>query len=281
MSCYLCGGTEFTPREGVVRDDPSLRVVECPACGLVTLSSQEHIRPGHYEASGMHGEKPPPMEAYVRMGEHDDSRRVRMLEPLLINARVLDFGSGAGGFVQKAQALCADVAGVELERRVHEFWGDKMRLYHSPEEAGGEYDLITAFHVFEHLPDPRAMMRTLAAMLKEKGRLVIEVPSADDALMTLYASDAFRRFTYWSQHLFLFNAETMRRLAVQAGLAVVAIQQFQRYPVSNHLHWLSQRRPGGHEKWSFLNSPELDAAYARALGAAGRCDTIIAHLERQ
>ncbi len=27
-------------------------------------------------------------------------------------------------------------------------------------------------------------------------------------VLTLYENDAFQRFTYWSQHLFLFNAET-------------------------------------------------------------------------
>jgi hypothetical protein len=115
--------------------------------------------------------------------------------------------------------------------------------------------VITAFHVIEQLPDPREMVRALAARLKDGGRLVIEVPSSEDALLTLYENDAFQRFTYWSQQLFLFNTETLRRLAEQAGLRVVSIQQFQRYPLSNHLHWLSRDRPGGHQHWSFLDTP--------------------------
>ena len=82
-------------------------------------------------------------------------------------------------------------------------------------------------------------------MLAKNGRMVIEVPSSEDVLLTLYDSEAFQRFTYWSQHLYLFNAETLRKLAEQAGLRIVSIQQYQRYPLSNHLYWLSQDKPGG------------------------------------
>jgi 2-polyprenyl-3-methyl-5-hydroxy-6-metoxy-1,4-benzoquinol methylase len=203
-----------------------------------------------------------------------------MLKAALVNRRVLDFGSGAGGFLRMAQSVAAVAAGVEPERRVREHWADAMRLYACLEDAGDEYDVITAFHVVEHLPDPRATLTALGALLKTGGRLVIEVPSAEDALLTLYNSDAFQRFTYWSQHLFLFNAETLRRVAVQAGLRVISIQQLQRYPLSNHLCWLSRDRPGGHARWSFLDTPALTHAYAASLAAIGRCDTLIAYLER-
>ena len=125
--------------------------------------------------------------------------------------------------------------------------------------------MITAFHVIEHLSDPVSMLKTLEAKLSKNGRIVVEVPSSEDALLTLYDSSAFQHFTYWSQHLFLFNAETLRRLAKQAGLCIVSIQQYQRYPLSNHLHWLSKGKPGGHQKWAFLDSPELKTAYANAL----------------
>lgn len=116
-------------------------------------------------------------------------------------------------------------------------------------------------------------------MLAKNGRMVIEVPSSEDVLLTLYDSDTFQRFTYWSQHLYLLNAETLRRLAEQAGLRIVTIQQYQRYPLSNHLHWLSQDKPGGHQNWAFLDSPELKSAYGNALAAIGKCDTLIANLE--
>jgi len=42
--CYLCGGTEFNKRPSSVRDRPELEVFECASCGLVFLSSFDHIR---------------------------------------------------------------------------------------------------------------------------------------------------------------------------------------------------------------------------------------------
>ena len=278
-SCYLCQSTSFVARKGQVRDAPDIKILECSHCGLVALSSQAHIQSGFYEASGMHGAEPAPMDSWLRDTEADDQRRLDLLKPLLPNKRLLDFGCGAGGFLRKAQHVADTVVGVELERRVREYWEGRIQISADLESIGAGYDLITVFHALEHLPDPRTMLRTLAGILAPTGRMVIEVPSASDALLTLYVSDAFQRFTYWSQHLFLFNAETLRRLAEQAGLRIVAIQQYQRYPLSNHLHWLRHGKPGGHEKWAMLDSPELNHAYASALAKIGRCDTLIAHLE--
>ena len=56
--------------------------------------------------------------------------------------------------------------------------------------------MITAFHVVEHLPDPRAMVCMHDHMLYANGRIIVEVPSSEDALLTLYDCDAFQRFTY-------------------------------------------------------------------------------------
>jgi SAM-dependent methyltransferase len=268
------------PRKGVVRDDPSLRILECGGCGLVMLSSFGHIQAGHYMNSGMHGNVPPPIESWLRQSEPDDQRRFEMLRHTLADRAVLDFGSGAGGFLHKVQPLAAAVAGVEPELRIREYWGNTFTLYGSLSEVTGTFDLVTAFHVIEHLPDPRATLRELALRLKDCGRLVVEVPNSEDALLTLYDNDAFQRFTYWSQHLFLFSAETLRTLAEQVGLRVVSIQQLQRYSLSNHLYWLSRHAPGGHRHWSFLDTPALAQAYAGSLAAIGKCDTIIAHLEK-
>ena len=279
MVCYLCRHSDFRVRKGAVRDNPALQILECSGCGLVTLSSHDHIKSSHYEDSGMHGETRPSIETWLKEAEPDDQRRFDMVKSLLVDRKVLDFGSGAAGFLLKAKTVASEVAGIELERRVRDHWRGKIALHPSLEDAGSGYDVITAFHVVEHLPDPRAVLKELAARLKEKGRLIVEVPSSEDALLTLYENDAFQRFTYWSQHLFLFNPETLRTLAQQAGLRVIALEQYQRYPLSNHLHWLSRNKPGGHQTWSFLDTPALTEAYAASLAAAGKCDTLVAHLE--
>lgn len=280
MTCYLCGSHEYSFRKGAVRDAPEMRIRECGTCGLVSLESTDHISAHFYQDSGMHGAEPVPMEHWLKETAEDDQRRYEMLESQLPNKRLLDFGCGAAGFIDRAQALAGEVTGVELESRVREYWSGRLNIVSSLDAAGGNYDLITAFHVVEHLQDPRAMLASLTQRLTSKGKMVVEVPSSDDALLTLYDCDAFQRFTYWSQHLFLFNAATFNMLARQAGLRVKAIQHFQRYPRSNHLHWLSKARPGGHQHWAFLDSPQLASAYANTLASVGKTDTLIAYLER-
>lgn len=279
-TCYLCGGVRLDARKGAVRDNPALGIVECADCGLVALNRRDHIAPDHYERSGMHGARPASIEAWLAESSRDDERRFNDLSALIANRRVLDVGSGAGGFLSRAQRIAKDAVGIEPEARVRQFHGDALSIYPDADAVRGRaFDLVTAFHVLEHVPDPRAVLRSLSELVAPGGRMVIEVPSSDDALLTLYDCGPFQGFTYWSQHLFLFNAETLRRVARQAGLRVVSIAQFQRYPLANHLHWLSQGRPGGHAAWSFLDTPSLRDAYGSALAAIGKCDTLIAHLE--
>jgi hypothetical protein len=94
-------------------------------------------------------------------------------------------------------------------------------------------------------------------------------------LLTLYDSNEFANFTYWSQHLFLFNQFTFTELVKKSGLKLNWVKQIQRYGLSNHLYWLSKGLPGGHIKWTFLNSDLIDEIYSQQLASVGKCDTIM------
>lgn len=282
VGCYICGSNNHIKRPGSVRDNASLEILECVECGLVFLSNFDHIHDMHYSESGMHGGEKPNIDNWLKECEKDDERRYRSLQARLTNKKILDFGCGAGGFIEKVKATAASVNGVEPEQVLQSSFKNRdLSVWKSLREASdsGEcWDVITAFHVVEHLPDPRKILIELSKLLTQNGELVIEVPSADDALLTLYESKPFQKFTYWSQHLFLFNAETLHRLAIQAGLRLVSIQHIQRYPLSNHLYWLSKGKPGGHQNWSFLDTPDLNEVYAASLAALGKSDTLIAYL---
>lgn len=281
MTCYICGGVDFSTRPGSVRDNNDIKVLECTACGLVTLSETDHIDKDHYVEGKMHGEEPKPISEWLKETDADDQRRFEMLRPKLAAASVLDFGCGCGGFLLKARELAKIAEGIELEKRVQEFFREKeLTVWPSLEQAKvngtKKFDLITSFHVFEHLSDPRQMLQALVELLADNGELIIEVPSSSDALLTLYECEPFSRFTYWSQHLFLFNQHTLSELVKQAGLNLRWLKQVQRYPLSNHLHWLAKGKPGGHNKWAFLDTPILNEAYAQQLGTLGKCDTLMA-----
>ena len=183
--------------------------------------------------------------------------------------------------------MAATVHGVEPESRLkRHFQNHGVTVFQNLSDipidirGGGEYDIITMFHVLEHISDPRSMLIELRKFLADDGQIIIEVPNAGDALLTLYQCEQFSHFTYWSCYLFLFTAKTLEMMFSQINLKVNYIKQVQRYPLANHLYWLANGKPGGHKEWSFINSPELYTAYEKQLAAIGKCDTILASVSR-
>jgi len=287
--CYICGSKDFRTRRGKVRDNDQLDILECDKCGLVFLSETGHIDKSFYEKSGMHltEENLPDPDVWLKECAKDDERRHKYLGPLLDNAKLLDFGCGAGGFLIRAKDQCAKAVGVEPEIRLSAHFKSKcLEVYKDIVQVKSRlprdlFSIITMFHVLEHLPDPRKTLMELSNILDEDGQIIVEVPHANDALLTFYNSESFSRFAYWSCHLFLFNVYSLVQLAKQSGLRVNYIKQVQRYPLSNHLYWLSNAKPGGHKIWHFIDSDELHASYEKQLASIGCCDTLIASFSKK
>ena len=279
MGCYLCKSNKYSKRTGSVRDNSNIDILECSDCGLVYLSSLNHIQDGHYEKSGMHDEPLPDIDNWLKETELDDRRRYDFFKEKIAKKNVLDFGCGVGGFLEMAKQSARNISGVELERALQSsFQERKLNVFSSLEEVQKEslkYDIITAFHVVEHLKNPKEILKDLSQLLTENGEIIIEVPNSNDALLTLYENEPFKNFTYWSQHLFLFNKKTMTELIKQTGLKLNWIKHIQRYPLSNHLYWLAKGRPGGHQVWDFMNNNKLDKEYESQLSNVCRTDTII------
>ena len=255
-SCYLCSGRNFATRPGLVRDNNSISVLECVECGLVCLSSFDHISNNHYENSGMHNNNQIEYESWVQDTKDDDKRRFEFFKNKIINSRLLDFGCGAGGFLDIARSYASSVDGIELDKALQSRFKDKgLNVFSNLEAAkknGAKWDLITAFHVVEHLPDPKNILIEMANLLSDKGELIIEVPNSDDILLSLYENKEFQNFTYWSQHLFLYNQKTLTELVMQSGYKLHWVKHVQRYPLSNHLYWLAKGQTGGQKNGILL-----------------------------
>ena len=162
MSCYLCNSGKYSKRPGSIRDDSSIEILECNDCGLVYLSSINHIRENHYEDSGMHGGDEPDIDKWLKETQFDDERRYNFVKEKIARKTILDFGCGAGGFINRAQKSANKVSGVELERSLQQSF-NKRNLNVFPdllvaEKEGYKYDFITAFHVVEHLSDPKKIL---------------------------------------------------------------------------------------------------------------------------
>jgi len=280
MACYLCGSDKYKLRDGEVRDAKELKILECLDCSLVYLSDFSHLKDGFYEESNMHNDFD--LERWNKQTLVDDKRRYEFSKNLITNKDILDFGSGNGGYLRYASKSAKSVSALELEKAIEGHYKEhNIELYRDINNLDKEFDVITMFHVMEHLSNPKEIITRLSAKLKDGGKLIIEVPNSEDALLSLYESEAFSKFTYWSCHLFLFNARTLQDLVHQSGLKVEFIKHIQRYPLSNHLYWLSKNRAGGHQQWGeFLDSDALSVAYENSLASMGKTDTLIAQISK-
>jgi len=199
MACYLCGSSKFYYRMGEVRDDKSLKIKECQKCSLVYLSDFSHIDEGFYEDAKMHESFE--LQKWNKETDSDDKRRFEMTKELLLNKDILDFGSGNGGYLHYASSLAKSISAVELQKGIesqYEHYG--ITLYRDIDALNTHYDLITMFHLLEHLVDPKEVLTQLYKKLKKGGKIIIEVPNSDDALLSLYRSESFSKFTRHSQY---------------------------------------------------------------------------------
>ena len=132
-----------------------------------------------------------------------------------------------------------------------------------------------------HYPDAVPNMENIAKINKlyDEGKIIIEVPNADDALLTLYDCESYKNFYYWKCHLFYYTAKTLKDICLKADFAVEYIKQIQRYPISNHLVWIKDGKPGGHHVLNYLDSDILNREYESRLASIGKCDTLIARIK--
>ncbi len=284
MNCYICDHTSHSFISGKVRDLPDVDILQCDECGLVFLENFSHIHSNFYKDSGMYNGDIDLPQVQLRESRNDDTRRFQHVKDLICNKRVLDFGCAYGGFLDMAKTTASSCEGVEVNQRAQDVLNAKGIITYADVDKipdKNKYDIITLFHVLEHLPDPRNILHKLAYHLEADGHMIIEVPNSKDALTEIYKSKEFSEFTYWSCHLMLYNADNLNLLFKQCGLRVDYIQQVQRYPLSNHLYWMMKGRPGGHKVLNFLNSETLHAEYEKQLSSIGCCDTIIAKVRRE
>lgn len=281
--CYLCDNEDFDIVHEGVRDNQDINVLKCLKCGLVQLDTHKENDYEFYENSGMRKYGDTDFRSVRITAMADDERRFNMFKSSLANKSVLDFGCGAGGFIHRADNICKFVDGIEPEKLMRDQLSKEGVTCFSSSEAAKrakkKYDIITFFHVIEHLDDPISELGGVRDLLKDKGKIIIEVPNCDDALLSLYNSKAFADFTYWSCHLYLYSDRTLTVMVRRAGYKVNFIKQIQRYPLSNTLYWLSKGEPGGHVYWNMMNDMNLDKEYGELLSRLGCADTIVAEIE--
>lgn len=279
-SCAFCNGTQWNSRIGRLRDSPDVGVLECQTCGVVVPDGipKNTI---DYANGSMFGKGSPDFAALRMAGLQDNERRVAFVRERLAGKKIVDIGCGTGGFLSLLDEPSHHI-GVELDAGSRRFCcEDELRVYeHSraiPEATREQVQVITLFHVVEHLPDPAAFLLDLVNLFPRAGTAIIEVPSSEDPLLTIAVSKSFTEFTYWSHHPNLHSVRSLSLLLNRLP-GSFEITRVQRYGLANHLGWWVDGLPGGDARYPWASGREVDVAYRQAVIAHDHGDTLWALL---
>jgi 2-polyprenyl-3-methyl-5-hydroxy-6-metoxy-1,4-benzoquinol methylase len=135
----------------------------------------------------------------------------------------LDIGCGTGYFLHTLQQAGWQVQGIEADEKARQFASTQFNLQvSSPEKlqtlATQSFDVITLWHVLEHIHDLDSYMTEIARILKIDGVLVIAVPNYQSADAKHYKE----MWAAWDvpRHLWHFSQKSIQTLADRFGFAV-------------------------------------------------------------
>jgi SAM-dependent methyltransferase len=190
---------------------------------------------------------------------------IRRKAPPPPNARILEIGCGTGHNLSMLRQF-GNVEGLELDEAARKIaekrLGRAVMSSPLPELSGvreGEYDLVGAFDVIEHIKDDQAAVASIAARLKAGGKFVMTVPahqwmwSAHDVV---------------NHHQRRYSKAALRRLIEQSPLRLEAIGYFNSllFPVAIAERMASKARGKDDANLSLPAAP-LNSALERVFAA--------------
>jgi SAM-dependent methyltransferase len=266
-----------------VRDRNDVSVLKCNKSDVIFLSRSDHVDISQYSERkefNYFGTKDRRNALSARL--EDTQRRFEQFKYIMANKKWIDIGTGTGGILDLLSPIASETTAVEPQeslRKILEELGYK--IYPSIENAPDNYfDIVTLFHVFEHFTNPLDELKSIKKKMITGAKIIIEVPHARDFLISVLDNEPFKSFSFWSKHLILHTRESLTRFLQVAGFSKIIINNFQRYPLANHLYWLAKGEHNGQFYWHHLRTLELDKAYSNMLAAIDRADTLIAIAEK-
>jgi SAM-dependent methyltransferase len=221
VCCNLCRRNDIV----LLAEQCGFRIVRCRGCGLVyvnprpvaeklvSLYDAYHARDGADETS------------WDRLMRRVFRESADLLSSLWAGAgrpRLLDVGCGFGGFVALMRERGWDAEGVDPSPSVVQVAtrrGQPIRLgtLEEIDSEGPPYDAVTMFYVLEHLRDPMAALRKVAALLAPEGMLVLRVPHTTPIVRLLAPFGLGRRLYDPPFHLYDFSPPVLREMLRRTG----------------------------------------------------------------
>ena len=217
----------------------------------VPFENTEEFYKTEYRKSYKCVHRPKPKHVY-RAGKVAMGRFSRLSKYLPEGAQCLDAGSSSGEFVYLLNQRSFRAQGVEANLPYAEYSESELNLSVSKSpfsefKTEEKFDLITMFHVLEHLENPVRDLSHLGQFLKPEGKLVIEVPNI------LYPDMAFSH-KWHPGHLFSFTDQTLSLLLEKAGFSTISCA-----PIGDggNLWGVFEISEGGHSKQSIESQRSL------------------------
>jgi len=155
-------------------------------------------------------------------------RKFKLVDGVSAGGDALDYGTGTGYFLDYLTRKGYNARGIEIDAAAREYGSQKFGIGIDPPEAlydkltNDSLDVISLWHVLEHLYEPNTYLDRFHELLREKGRLIVAVPNHE-------SKDAKTYGDFWAaydvpRHLWHFSPATMRRMMKRSGFRVTETQ---------------------------------------------------------
>ena len=181
-------------------------------------------------------------------------KKVSLIRAYAKGNSILDIGSGTGHFLNACKQNGLDVQGLEPDNDARAFAKDNFDVDLEPLDnllviESDSKDVITMWHVLEHVYHLKRDIGQITRVLKQDGVLFIAVPN-----MNSYDAKVYKE--YWAaydvpRHLYHFQEDTIKQLFSQFDMVCIDVlpMKFDSYYVS----MLSEKYKGGSILRAFFN----------------------------
>ena len=144
--------------------------------------------------------------------------------------KVLDIGAGRAWMLSVLKSWGWDVCGTELSLKSSTFARERLNLeiytkeLHQCAFPSCNFDVVTMWHVLEHLHDPLSALNEVNRILKDGGYLIVEVPNFGGFQASLFRNKWFHLDA--PRHLYHFGHETLKKYLEDCGFEVVKSKNF-------------------------------------------------------